>query len=451
MLLDFIQLGFSDNGSLYNTIYNKIKEAYFSGVLKKGERLPSVREAALQLGVSRTTIENAYDKLCIEGIVESLPQKGYYFTDYKVSQKTVNKITIDDEKQIKYDYSGRNVDKDLADIEVWKKTVRKTLLDSKELTSYGDSQGEYILREAISTYIYKSRGVVSLPENIIIGAGIGTLLNILCGLIGRDVKIGFENEGFKQAESVFADYGINNVILKSDNNGAIIESIIENDIDTLFLTPSALSKISVTSLSKRRNEYIKWMEEKENRLIIEDDYNGELRLSARTVPAFQNKAPDKTVYIGSFSKLLLPSVRLAYMVLPPKLNEKFQKRKSDFNQTCGKTEQRALAEYIINGSLEKHLRKLRRQYYLKSQLLKEELKINFPNFKTQIFETSLTVELQTNINVKSDQLCEELLKQGIKVISSSKNGAFKLSFAGIKENDIKTSIGEIKTILKEKW
>ena len=159
-LMECWQLGFSDNGSLYNTIYNKIKEAYFSGVLKKGERLPSVREAALQLGVSRTTIENAYDKLCIEGIVESLPQKGYYFTDYKVSQKTVNKITIDDEKQIKYDYSGRNVDKDLADIEVWKKTVRKTLLDSKELTSYGDSQGEYILREAISTYIYKSRRLV---------------------------------------------------------------------------------------------------------------------------------------------------------------------------------------------------------------------------------------------------------------------------------------------------
>ena len=451
MLLDFIQLDFNDKGSLYNTIYKEVKNAYFSGILKKGERLPSVREAALQLGVSRTTIENAYDKLCIEGIVESLPQKGYYFTDYKVSKKTIKNITPNDEKQIKYDYSGRNIDKELADIEVWKKTVRKILLDSEELTSYGDSQGEYILREALSTYIYKSRGVVSAPENIIIGAGIGTLLNILCGLMGRGVKIGFENEGFKQAESVFYDYGIKNVILKSDNNGAVPGSIIENGIDTLFLTPSALSKISVTSLSKRRNEYIKWVEEKENRLIIEDDYNGELRLSARTVPAFQNKAPDRTVYIGSFSKLLLPSVRLAYMVLPPNLNEKFQKRKSDFNQTCGKTEQRALAEYILNGSLEKHLRKLRRQYYLKSQLLKEELKINFPNYKTQVFETSLTVELQTNINVESNQLCTELFKRGIKVIASSKKGAFKLSFAGIKAEEIKVSIGEIETILKEIW
>lgn len=451
MLLDFIQLDLNDKGSLYNTIYKEIREAYFSGVLKKGERLPSVREAALQLGVSRTTIENAYDKLCIEGIVESLPQKGYYFTDYKISQNAINNIMKDDEKQIKYDYSGRNVDRDLADIEIWKRTVRKILLNSQELTSYGDSQGEYILREAISTYIYKSRGVLSLPENIIIGAGIGTLLNILCGLIGRNVKIGFENEGFKQAQSVFSDYGIKNVILRSDNNGALSESIIQSRIDTLFLTPSALSKISVTSLSKRRNEYIKWVEAEGNRLIIEDDYNGELRLSARTVPAFQNKEPNKTVYIGSFSKLLLPSVRLAYMVLPPSLNEKFQKRKSDFNQTCGKIEQLALAEYILNGSLEKHLRKLRRQYYLKSQLLKEELKTQLPHFKIQIFETSLTVELQTNMNITSEELCDELFKKGIKAIYSPKKGALKLSFAGIKAEDIKASINEIKTILKGKW
>lgn len=448
MLLDFIELDLNQKGELYNTLYSKIKDAVLCGAIKKGEKLPSVREAAMQLGISRTTVENAYDKLCIEGIAESFPQKGYFITDYKNNKKDFSKITVTKAENIKYDFSGRSIDTLLADTEVWKKTVRNVLLDSEELTSYGDSQGEPVLREALSAYIYKSRGVVSHHENIIIGAGIGPLLNILCGLIGRDVKIGFENEGFKQAESVFSDYGISNVILKSDSNGAVLESIIQNEIDTLFLTPSALSKISVTALSKRRNEYINWASEKAGRLIIEDDYNGELRFNARTVPAFQSKFPHKTVYIGSFSKLLLPSVRLAYMVLPTFLTEQFIKRKNDFNQTCGKTEQLALSRYILSGNLEKHLRRLRRQYYSKSQILISELNKAFPNYKTVIYETSLLAELQTNLETDSSELCNQLLKKGIRVIPSLKKGAIKLSFAGIKTEKITKAVEELKSFFE---
>lgn len=443
MLLDFISLDRNQNGELYNTIYQKIKEAYFSGAIKKGEKLPSVREAAKQLGVSRTTVENAYDKLCIEGIAESFPQKGYFITDYINLRKNIKQIVKSNTENIKYDFSGRSVDTLLADTEVWKKTVRNVLLKSEELTSYGDSQGEYVLRETISSYIYKSRGVVSSPQNIIIGAGIGPLLNILCGLIGRNVKIGFENEGFKQAESVFSDYGIEREVLKSDNSGALIESINESGINTLFLTPSALSKISVNSLSRRRNEFIKWVNIGD-RLIIEDDYNGELRFNARTVPAFQSKAPEKTVYIGSFSKLLLPSVRLAYMVLPDYLAERFRERKNDFNQTCGKIEQLALEKYITDGNLEKHLKRLRRLYYNKSQILFSELNKHFPDCETIIYETSLIVELRTNFEIDA----EMLMKNGIKTILSNKEGVLKLSFAGIKAEEIGDAVIRIKRLLE---
>ncbi len=451
MLLDFIQLDLNQKGELYNSLYSKIKDAVLCGAIKKGEKLPSVRETATQLGVSRTTVENAYGKLCIEGIAESLPQKGYYIIGEGKTDETFKIRFCNEKESIKYDFSGRSIDTELADTEVWKKTVRNVLLDSEELTSYGDSQGEPVLREALSAYIYKSRGVVSQPENIIIGAGIGPLLNILCGLIGRNIKIGFENEGFKQAESVFSDYGIETVVLKSDNSGALTDSITQNQTDVLFLTPSALSKISVTALGKRRNEYKEWASKAENRLLIEDDYNGELRFSARTVPAFQSKIPEKTVYIGSFSKLLLPSVRLAFMVLPSPLTERFTKRKNDFNQTCGKTEQLALSRYILNGNLEKHLRRLRRQYYNKSQLLLLELNEKFPNAKITVYETSLTAELQTHLNVESKEISEYLFKNGIKVIPSIKNGTIKLSFAGIKSEKINNAVGEIKSLLEEKW
>ena len=403
------------------------------------------------MGISRTTVENAYDKLCIEGIAESVPQKGYFITDFKKFGRNTLEFENEKEEIIKYDFSGRSIDTYLADTENWKKTVRNALLNSEELTSYGNAQGELVLRNALSSYIYKSRGVLSRPENMIIGAGLGPLLNILCRLMDKDIKIGFENGGFRQAESVFSDYGIDNIVLKSDNNGAIIESINESLVNVLFLLPSALPKISITALSKRRNEFLKWAEQDNRRIIIEDDYNGELRFTARTVPAFQSKNPQKTVYIGSFSKLLLPSVRLAFMVLPDSLTELFEKRKTDFNQTCGKIEQIALANYIINGNLEKHLRRLRRRYYSKSQLFISELNKNFPDCKTEVFETSLITELQTGLNVKSKEICEILYKNGIKVIESSKNGSIKLSFAGIKDGEIPVAVEYIKSIINKNW
>ncbi len=451
MLFDFIEFDLKEKGKLYYTLYNKIKEAVELGNIKSGEKLPSVREAAAQLSVSRTTVENAYDRLCIEGIVESIPQKGYYVTDYKQRSKKQECLENDINNKILYDFSGRYIDSTLADTEVWKKTVRSVLQDTKELTSYGNPQGEEALREALSAYSYRARGIISKPQEIVIGAGIGPLLNILCGITGRKVKVGFENEGFKKAQSVFNDYGIETVILESDESGAKLESIEKNNIDILFLTPSSLSKIGVTALSRRRNEYVKWAIESENRLIIEDDYNGELRYFARTVPAFQGKLPNKTIYIGSFSKLLLPSVRLAYMVIPTLLTEKFKNKLVYINQTCGKIEQLALAQYITSGNLEKHLRKLRRLYYEKSRLFISEIKQNFPESDIKLFETSLSCILSIGLNASSESICDFLKNKGILVLSSLKNGTIKLSFSGIKSEDIKPAVSFLKDETIKLW
>ena len=449
MLFDFADLGQKNRGELYHTLYTKIKEAAELGAIKKGEKLPSVREAAKQLGVSRTTVENAYTRLCIEGIAESRPQRGYFITGNNNNFKSGVLKSEPQTIKIEYDFSSRSIDTDAADTEAWKRTLRSVLWDSSLLTSYGESMGEIKLRKALSDYSYKARGVRADAENIVIGAGVGPLLNILCGLIGREVTIGIENGGFAEAEGIFSDYGINTVLLKSDSNGAIAESLNQNEIDVLFLLPSLLSKISVSAINNRRNEYIKWVREKKNRLIIEDDYNGELRYTARTVSAFQGKAPENTVYIGSFSKLLLPSVRIAYMVLPPHLSEALKNRKTGYNQTCGKIEQLALSEYILKGALEKQLRRLRRIYYNKSLLLCEELKKGIPDCDIKLYESSLTLELSVDKSIKSEEICSAALKSGIKLIKTEKEGTVRLCFAGISEQKIPAAAKKLSSLLKE--
>lgn len=437
MLLDFITIDRSEKGELYHGLYEKLKAAVFSGAIKKGERLPSIRQAAEQLGVSRTTVENAYMRLCIEGIAESLPQRGYFITGNTLKVSAEENIELPEEKSFRYDFSSRKIDTASADTEIWKRLVRSVLSAPQVLLSYGDPQGEPSLRKALSEYCYKARGVNAAPENIVIGAGITPLLNILCGLVGRNVCAGIEG-GFKTAENIFRDYGIGTHRLECDRNGAVPQKI-NGDINLLFLQPATLSKISVTAMSKRRSEFEAWVQ-CENRIIVEDDYNGELRYTARSLPAFQSKAPEKTVYIGSFSKLLLPSVRIAYMVLPSCLAEKFRCREG-FNPTCGKVEQLALTEYISSGALEKHLRRLRRLYYAKSQLLCSELSEKIDGEKEIVlYETMLTAELRTAVCEESQSICDRLAERGIRVMPSPQKGAVRLSFAGIEAKDIPAAV-----------
>ncbi len=450
MLLDFATLELNKKGELYHSLYKIIKEAVECGAIKKGEKLPSIREAAAQLRVSRTTVENAYMRLCIEGIVQSFPQRGYYITDNIPNKDKRTLITENASPIVIYDFSSRKIDTATADIEGWKKVVRRVLWDSDELASYGDNEGEMRLRKALAEYSYKARGVKTELQNIVIGAGVGPLLNILCGLIGRDIKVGFENGGFAEANGIFLDYGIKTVMLESDINGAKINSIEQNEIDVLFLLPSALSKISVNSLYKRRNQYFAWLGAGESRLVIEDDYNGELRYTARAVASFQGMASESTVYIGSFSKLLLPSVRIAYMVLPSFLAQKFDCKKANYNQTCGKIEQMALADYISSGALERNLKRLRRVYYNKSQILISELKSKVPQcIKTVLFESSLTVELQTRLNIKSEEFCMLAEKEGIRLIACNKKGAVRICFAAIPQNEVSMAVERLSSVISK--
>lgn len=445
MLLDFMNP--RNGGVMYKDIYSQLLDGVKSGALKKGDRLPSIREASAQLGVSRTTVENAYMRLCVEGIAESRPQRGYFIcgADFAPVKENKNAKT----EKYRYDFSSQKIDPDSADVSLWRKTVRRILNDSEQLVSYGDPQGEYDLRRALSEYSYKARGVRSSADSIVIGAGVGPLLNILCGILKKDALVGMENGAFLQAMQIFSDYSIPCTVPESDRNGAVVRSLSENGINVLFLQPSALPKVSVSGLNRRRSEFSDWVKSGDDRLIIEDDYNGELRYTARSISSFQGKEPENTVYIGSFSKLLLPSVRIAYMVLPPKILKEYDRRKKYYNQTCGKAEQLALCDYIETGALEKHLRRLRKLYNGKSRLLCESLKSRLCCFSSiTLYETSLTVEVKTKLKSDSGEICTAAQRYGVRLIKTENAGSFRMCFGGIKTEDIINAVERINNCLK---
>lgn len=437
MISDFIIIDKKINIPLYNQIYNEIKIAIENGNIKENEKIPSVRKLCADLGVSKTTVENAYELLCAEGYIINVPQKGYYIERGLYIDKSIQiKNDKEHERKIyKYDFSGKGIDKNCTNIKEWRKYVKDILNKEYLLNTYSENQGEEQLRKSIAKYAFSTRGAHTDYNNIIIGSGSQTLIYTLCGMLGLNKTVAIEKNTFPQAEQVFRDYNYNIQYVIGDDKGISVNSLKEINPDILILNPNFISENGSTMPVTRKIEIINWAK-KNNCVIIEDDYNGELRYKTHAQTCIQSYSPEYVVYIGSFSKILLPSVRISYMLLPESLIKKYNINKDNYNQTTSKIEQLALSNYISDGKLEKYLRKLRRYYLAKSDLTRDIINKYFTNY---IFnETAMYFEITFKENMLKK--CEEL---SIKPMRTSTENRIKLNFSHIESELIEQAIKKL--------
>lgn len=456
MTYDYILLDFDSRVPLYQQLYLAIKSAIEARHLVKGDKLPSIRKLSGDLNLSCTTVEAAYQQLCVEGYLAARPQRGYFvlaaLKNGSERQKP-SKINVPAASavRIRYNFGSDCVDGENIDIKIWRRHIRDVLNRQEVIASYGEPQGERELREALSAYSYGVRGVVATPEQIVIGAGTQPLLSILCGLLsGTDRRIAIEEPGFLQAEQVFSDCGMAVQRLPVDENGISMDALRKCGAKLVFVSPSNRVQTGASIPMNRRFELLEWAKESGG-IIIEDDYNGELRYNARPIPAMQGMGSGKNVvYLGSFSKLLLPSVRIGYMVLPPLLSERYRARASRYNQTASKIEQLALSRYVKEGQLERQLRRLRKLYAAKSTTLMDALEKAFGEAVTFILqETPLCLILTIKSAKSCGELCALAEQNGVRIIPVKGGGAPKvmLGFAGIPLKEIKAAV----ECLKDAW
>lgn len=457
MIYEPVRLDKNSQAPMYRQLYQSLRDGICSGNIPVGEKLPSIRRLSEELGVSRTTVEQAYQQLCVEGYISSRPQSGYFVEAAVKSEFT----TVPEENSakekvqgIRYDFGSRYVESRSSDIELWRKYVRSVLSCEDIVSSYGHYQGEPELRHQLVTYGMTLRGVNSSADRIVIGAGVQPLLSILCGLLGeRAGRVGIEYPCFPQAERVFSDFRLNITELSHDKFGVTAEELYSSKIDMLYLNPSNTEGMGRPMPIIRRAEIMEWAE-KTDGLIIEDDYNGALRFKSRPVPSLQGMGSgDRVVYLGSFSKLLMPSVRISYMVLPPDLAELYRRRGVNYNQTSSKIEQLALAKYMRDGHIEKRLRRLRKIYAEKSDMLINLLKEYFgSSAKIRLAETALCVEICLNCEMDSRQLTDKALGCGVRVIPMTSGGTstiIRLSFAGIPSDDMRGGVKLLYELLQK--
>lgn len=444
MLYDFIMIDKDKKIPLYRQIYMSVRNSIENGGLKKGCKLPSIRRLSTDLDVSKITITAAYDQLCSEGYIKNKPQSGFYVeanfknTPYNIENHKEN--NIQNTKYYEYDFSGKSIDKKIINLNEWKKCVKEVINQDYLLTSYGNEQGENALRNALQSYTLGVRSVNTSSENIVVGAGTQPLLNIICSLIGTDKVVAVADSSYVQAEYIFKSYGYEITYFECDKCGVTINSLDKINPDIILINPNFVTSSGASMPINRRLEIISWAK-KNDVLIIEDDYNGELRYSTHPTPCMQNYDKENTVYLGSFSKILLPSVRISYMVLPEKLINKYKDIKSYTNQTASKSEQLALAKYINNGKIDIHLRKARRVYLEKSKTILNSIKRNFKDNIEIIFnETSLYVTVKLNDITDMPKIISKLKENSVNVMPTTSNNMLNLSFSGIDEEKIDKGI-----------
>ena len=451
MLYDFILTDKNSKMPMYRQIYISVRNAIENGNLKKETKLPSVRKLSAELNVSKTTVLSAYDQLCAEGYIKTKPQSGYFVAaEFKDMPKLPDEADYNSElknKIYKYDFSSKSIDESIINLTEWKKNIKDVINRNYLLTSYGDVQGEEALRLALQRYALGTRSVNSRADNIVVAAGTQAILYILCSILGCNKKIAVAKDSFVQSEFVFKsfDYDIN--YFECDKYGATINSLEKIGPDILLINPNFTEPDGANMPVTRRLEIINGAKAK-SALIIEDDYNGELRYSTHPMPCVQNYDTENTVYIGSFSKVLLPSVRISYMVLPDRLMEKYREIKSLTNQTASKTEQLALAGYINTGKIDAHLRKARRVYLEKSKTVIKSVEKHFKGCEFVFNETSLYVKIKLNFDIDREKAEKDFADNSICVMPTKK-GELGLSFSGIPNDKIDEGIRLISEIINK--
>lgn len=372
-------VNYANKEAIYIQIYNHFKEEIINRNLQKGDKLPSIRELSTDINVSKTTVEAAYNQLVVEGYVNNIPKRGYYVVEIKdyLFPKT-KKLTKEVPLIQNRDYINDGVDKNSFDIKVWKRIYGSVLIEEEnQLYTSGDKQGEQILRESICRFVEKTRGVRCRVDQIVIGAGMQSLLGILCSLLKtKHSNVAMESPGFTHAKSTFEDYGMNTIPIRVSEEGIDIDMLKKSHAKMVFLSPSHQYPTGSVMPIDKRLEVLNWAKERDG-LILEDDYDCLIRYESRPIPALQGL--DNTghvIYFGSFSKILLPSIRISYMILPQPILKLYASSKSLFSQSSSKMEQLALARFMEEGYLEKHLRKIKKIYYRKNELIVKFIKEN---------------------------------------------------------------------------
>lgn len=446
---------------LHDKIYHQIKDKILTGELPSGTKLLSIKSLSMELSVSRNTVEYAYQQLTAEGYIHSKPRSGYYVSllDPEIRPASLSHTgTLPQEvfaggKKYSFDFHPACLSPDSFPVNLWRTLYIDCLKENTEqLALYSHPQGDYALRCQIQGYLARSRGVVCNPEQIILCSGLQDSLSIIASILkGNHSIFAVEDPGHFIPKIVFRNHSFSLTAVPVNSDGLDVEFLQKTNSTVVYVTPSHQFPLGYVMPVANRLKLIEWSETSGG-VIIEDDYDSELRYSGKPIPALQGLHPEgNIVYVGTVSKVLSPALRVSYMVLPYRLLTVYHKQFGDYYSTnVSLLEQRTLNKFMQQGYWERHLRKMRTVYRKKHDVLIQSLHQHFGSHVHIIGQGSglhLVIELVDN-SLTEQELIKRAQAKDVRLLplsgtylqNSSGNPQIMLGFGSMSSHEIDRGI-----------
>ena len=466
-----IVLDRASGAPLHRQIYDQWRQGILTGRFRRAERVPSTREISSALGVSRSTVTLAYEQLASEGYIESARGSGTFVCRQlpdellRPHHKEVPRAEATPAPHLSRYGAGLNQDfgypsspagfirltqwrpdLSLFPLATWRKLVMRRLRSAvPELFDYADQAAGYgPLRDEIAAYVSRSRAVRCTPEQVTIVNGSAQGIDLCVRLLlepGDEVSI--ENPGYYGAHRIFSGYGARLRPARIDENGIVIGELGKK-ARLVYVTPSHQFPTGVAMSLTRRLELIEWSR-RHHAVLMEDDYDSEYRYSGPPLPALQGLATGVAViYIGTFSKVMFPSLRIGYVIAPPSLATRLRRAKWLADRQTPVPEQAALADFIAEGHLERHIRRMRRIYGQRRETLVEALDRYFGD---RVEIRGDAAGMHVLVRFKDRNIADRAASAKVQLVSSAScylseppAGEFILGFSSIGERSIREAI-----------
>lgn len=414
---------------LYTQLYREIRSKILTGKLPPGSKLPSERRLAESLNISRNTVAIAYQQLVAEGYLINRPRSGYFTENLR--PEPIRSAGPLPEKQSdspqsavphsKYDFIYGRLNPSELPLTLWQKLTHQCLREfGSQLADYGQFQGEMGLRSEISKFLRDYRDVRCIPEQIVVGPGTQFNLGLVCQLLKKKRVVAMENPGFQWARAIFQNLGLKVIPVELDPNGIDVSKLGHDSPAAVYITPSHQFPTGIIMPATRRLELINWANSRQS-YIIEDDYSCHLRYNIKPLPALQSLAPERVIYIGSFSKILFPAIRVSFMVLPVHTLPEFEEYFGSSASPVPFLVQKTLERFMRDGEWESHLRRATRLHKAKHDTLIQAFYREFgSNVLISGQNAGLHILVQAQWRTTEKALIQQAEKVDVRVYAASK-------------------------------
>jgi len=362
------------------TLQAALREAVRSGRLPSGTRLPSSRDLAADLGVSRGLVTEAYEQLTAEGYLRSDRGAGTWVSGAARAGGTRARDLAPRPAGTRADFLPGTPDLSLFPRAAWAAAQRAVLAElPHHALGYPDPRGLPELRTALAELLTRRRGVVADPEQVIVVSGVAQATTLL-GLVlhAREVRaVGVEDPGSPEHEALYAAAGVRVVPLPLDAEGLALQPLRASGVRAVVTTPAHQFPTGIAYSARRRTQLLDWARAVDG-LVVEDDYDGDFRYDRAPVGALQGLDPERVAYTGSVSKSLAPGLRLGWLLVPGALAEEVVARKRTMDLGHPVLDQALFARFVERGDYDRQLRRCQRTYRERRDILVAALEEHFP-------------------------------------------------------------------------